>query len=208
MTKVDETREQIKEAASTLFQHYGYEKTSMDDIAKACHKAKGSIYYHFASKEDLYSVIVDDEIEKLKRILLAVLTNQDETAPVRFAHYIYAKLEFCNQSYNYRQALKIDFLSQSGLIGHNKLIQEAIAGLEKWEREQLVTLVITGKNNGHISDNIDATAFVEIVFMILKSLEVQFYVKNKYESYSPAFNSLLVNVVQALSSNVINFDLK
>ncbi|MDR2085255.1 MAG: TetR/AcrR family transcriptional regulator [Bacteroidales bacterium] len=200
MSKVDITRNQIKEAASALFQHYGYEKTSMDDIAKACHKAKGSIYYHFASKEELYSAIVDDEIERLKDTLLPILTNKEDTAPVRFAQYLYAKMEFINKSYNYRQALRIDFLSQSNIGDHNKLVQEAIANLEKWEREQLMTLVITGKNDGHISENIDATAFIDIVFMILKSLEVQFYVKNKYEYYAPAFNALLINVEQALSS--------
>ncbi|MDL2228109.1 TetR/AcrR family transcriptional regulator [Bacteroidales bacterium OttesenSCG-928-K03] len=200
MSKVDKTREEIKDAASALFQHYGYEKTSMDDIAKACHKAKGSIYYHFASKEELYSSIVDDEIEKLKNVLLPILTNKNETAPLRFANYIYAKMAFVNNSYTYRQALKMDFLSQSGITQYSKLIQESIANFEKWEREQLMTLVITGKNDGDISDNIDATAFIDIVFMILKSLEVQFYVKNKYEYYSPAFNALLVNVAQALSS--------
>lgn len=47
------TRDKILSVASKLFSRYGFHKTSMDEIAKTARKAKGSLYYHFASKEDL-----------------------------------------------------------------------------------------------------------------------------------------------------------
>ncbi|MBN1186981.1 MAG: helix-turn-helix transcriptional regulator, partial [Bacteroidales bacterium] len=51
---VDSTRESILNVATRLFGRFGFHKTSMDEIAKIARKAKGSLYYHFASKEDLF----------------------------------------------------------------------------------------------------------------------------------------------------------
>ena len=51
---IDDTKESILSVATRLFSRFGFHKTSMDEIAKIARKAKGSLYYHFASKEDLF----------------------------------------------------------------------------------------------------------------------------------------------------------
>lgn len=50
---MNEKRLQIIEAASRLFARQGYHSTSMQEIADASGVAKGSVYHHFDSKEDL-----------------------------------------------------------------------------------------------------------------------------------------------------------
>lgn len=51
-------REEILEAAASLFRHQGFDGTSMQDIASAVGMLKGSLYYHFSSKEEiLYEVV-------------------------------------------------------------------------------------------------------------------------------------------------------
>ncbi|RLD46369.1 MAG: TetR family transcriptional regulator, partial [Bacteroidetes bacterium] len=47
------TKDKILEVANKLFSRFGFHKTSMDEIARIARKAKGSLYYHFASKEEL-----------------------------------------------------------------------------------------------------------------------------------------------------------
>ena len=50
----------IKEASSSLFKRYGYNKTSVNEIAKRANIAKATIYKYFESKEHiLYAIIMD-----------------------------------------------------------------------------------------------------------------------------------------------------
>ena len=71
----DQTKEKIIEVASKLFGRYGFYKTSMDEIARTARKAKGSLYYHFASKEELFTAVVAREINDLKTQLTAIVND-------------------------------------------------------------------------------------------------------------------------------------
>ncbi len=55
----EERREQILSAAITCFAEKGYYEASMDDIAKAANLSKGSLYWHFKSKRDLFQGLVE-----------------------------------------------------------------------------------------------------------------------------------------------------
>jgi TetR/AcrR family transcriptional repressor of mexJK operon len=48
-------RELLLEVACDLFMQAGYDGVSMQQIAEAAHMTKGSPYYHFKGKEDLFS---------------------------------------------------------------------------------------------------------------------------------------------------------
>ncbi len=50
---VPDTRTRILQAASRLFYAEGIRPVSMDDIASAAELTKRTVYYHFASKDDL-----------------------------------------------------------------------------------------------------------------------------------------------------------
>ena len=61
-------RDSILSAAASLFEQYGYEKTTMDEIAAASHKAKASIYYHFDSKIDIFKAVLRQEMEYVRNM--------------------------------------------------------------------------------------------------------------------------------------------
>ena len=65
MPKSDnEIREQrILDAASTLFMHYGFDKTTVSDIAQAAGVSKGAIYLHFQGKDDLLECLIKRELK-------------------------------------------------------------------------------------------------------------------------------------------------
>jgi AcrR family transcriptional regulator len=50
-------REAILEAALTVFAGHGFHATSLDDIARAAGVTKGTLYWYFKRKEDLYTAI-------------------------------------------------------------------------------------------------------------------------------------------------------
>ncbi len=58
-------RESIGNVAKELFSHYGFKKTSMDDIAGKARVAKGTIYNYFKNKDDLIRYVVWNEWETL-----------------------------------------------------------------------------------------------------------------------------------------------
>ena len=57
------TKELIVEKAKIIFEQKGYAGTSMEDIRKLSEVSKGSIYYHFESKENLFLYTVEKTSE-------------------------------------------------------------------------------------------------------------------------------------------------
>jgi AcrR family transcriptional regulator len=53
------TRDLIVQAADRLFYRRGYEKTSFTDIADEVKISRGNFYYHFKSKDDILSAVIE-----------------------------------------------------------------------------------------------------------------------------------------------------
>ena len=56
---IDNSKEQILEAAMKVFVKNGYEQTKMDVIADVSGLSKGAIYHHYESKKDLFLALID-----------------------------------------------------------------------------------------------------------------------------------------------------
>jgi AcrR family transcriptional regulator len=65
----DETRQRILDIAVDLFIEQGYAGTSVRDISERLGMTKGSLYYHFASKEDVLTALVTPLAEDLDGFL-------------------------------------------------------------------------------------------------------------------------------------------
>jgi AcrR family transcriptional regulator len=55
-----DTRQRIQSVALELFAEQGYDKTSLREIAERLDVTKAALYYHFKSKEDIVSSLVED----------------------------------------------------------------------------------------------------------------------------------------------------
>ncbi len=53
--------ERILDAAAELMMHYGYDKTTVSDIAREAGVSKGAIYLHWSSKEELFEALYAHE---------------------------------------------------------------------------------------------------------------------------------------------------
>lgn len=60
----EQRRQQILDAAAHCFLQYGFAKTSMDDVAKKAGISRPAIYLKFKNKEDLFSGVYIDVVEK------------------------------------------------------------------------------------------------------------------------------------------------
>lgn len=57
--EAEERKNEILDAAERLFGTKGYESTSINDILNAVGIARGTLYYHFKSKEDILDAMID-----------------------------------------------------------------------------------------------------------------------------------------------------
>lgn len=57
----DERAGRILDAAARLIIHYGYDKTTVSDIAREAGISKGAIYLHWESKEALFEALLERE---------------------------------------------------------------------------------------------------------------------------------------------------
>jgi len=61
------TKKIILNTAENIFAKDGYHKTSMDKIAEKSGTSKGSIYFHFPSKENLFCSLIDKLANSLEQ---------------------------------------------------------------------------------------------------------------------------------------------
>lgn len=70
--KSDESRQAVLEAAIVTLAKHGIQTTSIQDIAHAAGMSKGSVHYHFESKDELLERVLDACCERIERRITAV----------------------------------------------------------------------------------------------------------------------------------------
>ncbi len=83
-----EREKRILSAAADLIAHYGYDKTSVEEIAQAAGVSKGAIYLHFKSKEALFEALLLHEGDKAIQRFYELI-DQDPAGVTIFNIYRY-----------------------------------------------------------------------------------------------------------------------
>jgi len=190
---LEDTREKIVTVATKLFSRFGFHKTSMDEIAKIARKAKGSLYYHFASKEELFTTVVANEIQNLKLELTVIVNDNELAADEKMKTYLIKRMKILNTAANYHETLKADFFE------HFDFVDKLRNDLDSWEKEQIKIILDQGINEDIFENqngNIDI--LLDVFIMVLKGLEIPFLLQGKYKQYSPYFDDLLKILIKGL----------
>ena len=100
----DAKRERIKQAAAECLARFGYEKTTMDDIARRVGLNKTSLYYYFESKEAIFTEVV---VQEAQRFIRALQTKIESVSGCRrrILTYLTERLHY------YRQVVNLHHLS-------------------------------------------------------------------------------------------------
>ena len=75
-----ERRNEILDVAERLFCTRGYDQTSTNDILAEIGIARGTLYYHFTSKEDILDAMIDRILDEIVRRTSQIAL--DESVPV------------------------------------------------------------------------------------------------------------------------------
>ena len=180
--KIDETKDKILNVAATIFSKFGFHKTTVDEIARAAHKAKGSVYYHFKSKEELFQGVIDKEFQILRGELIKAI-DSGNNAKEKLANYITIRMRTLNELTNFYDALKNDYLNYPGFIEQIR---------QRYDNEEtiLIKSILTGgvNNNEFEINNVELTA--PAILTALKGLEIPFFIEDKYNELENRLNEL------------------
>jgi len=69
------TREAILDATDRLLGRLGYQKTTIDDLAREAGIARRTVYLHFPSKEEIFLASIDRVVERLLAELGSIATG-------------------------------------------------------------------------------------------------------------------------------------
>src|SRR3982750_3995477 len=102
----DVKKEKILEAAYERFLHYGYSKTTMNEIAGDLSMSKALLYYYFPDKSELYMAVM----RKLANDYLKVLEDQSVINNLRdaFLFQVNTHHDFIVKNYNFFDFIRIN----------------------------------------------------------------------------------------------------
>jgi len=58
------SRARLLEAAAEVFARHGFARATMDQVAREAGLSKGSVYWNFASKDELFGALLEEQIDK------------------------------------------------------------------------------------------------------------------------------------------------
>lgn len=76
---MNKTKKAIFESAIKIFSTYGYSGATMDGIAAQAGLAKGTLYYHFNSKEEIFNYIIEKGMNVIKERIQEMVDEQSDS---------------------------------------------------------------------------------------------------------------------------------
>lgn len=114
-TKVEAevTRQALLQAALVVFSRKGYAAAHLDDVAREAGVTRGAIYWHFASKADLYSALVADASARLDQVIGSALAEGGGSFLESTRRVMTRMLAYLEEDETYR-AVQALLLTQTG----------------------------------------------------------------------------------------------
>ncbi len=183
MVNKEEFRKKVIITAGQIFSHYGFKKTTMDEIAKGLKMGKSSVYYYFESKEEIFEAVVLYEANVLRSELTTAIKSAD--SPIeKMRSYVFVRMKSFEKLSNYYNAIFDTNLYHFDFI-------ETIR--EKYDREELAILRLIlyhgARKKVFNVANSEYTALA--IQTTLKGLEVPLFWKKKEIDIESRLNAIL-----------------
>ncbi|HST06032.1 MAG TPA: helix-turn-helix domain-containing protein [Chloroflexia bacterium] len=212
----------ILDAAAELIQRWGYNKTTVDDIARKAGVAKGTIYLHWKTRDELFQALMDRETRVITEDIQQRITGDPDGATIHgsMKHSLLATAQYpLMKAVLLRDA---DMLGKWGrkqehtgayerrLAGYTALLDLARkAGLVRADmemREQLYLLSVLSIGmliaDAWLPDEVklsDEQAVNVISETVKRTLETPSSTKEEWTVVSQAFNKYMEQVVLDLA---------
>jgi AcrR family transcriptional regulator len=164
--KEQEFKNHIINKATEIFSRFGFNKTTMEDVAKSVNKAKSSIYYYFPSKLEILRAVIDRESESMKQELIGSI-KEHVTPEDKLRAYVMTRINFLKKTVNFYNNVVDEYFK------HYSFIDKA---REKHFKDELaiITLILKEgmERKSFTIKDVDAAALA--IITAIKGLEYPF----------------------------------
>jgi len=163
-------KRELLASALKLFSRNGYAATTIDEIVQACGTGKGTFYWYWKSKEDLFKELVHEKYEVFLQSLQEVAHND---RPVR-ERMLELAPKFAGLFVKYRQICRlIHVLIAEGRKSFEKDILEMTNRYYRQCIEVLADLFEEGKRAGVVQADLDAERIAVLLVALFDGLVAQ-----------------------------------
>jgi len=183
MINKEEFRKKIILTAGQIFSHYGFKKTTMDEIAIALKMGKSSIYYYFQSKEEIFEAVVLYEANILRNELTTSIKSVN--SPVeKMKNYVFVRMKTFEKLSNYYNAIFDKNLDHFEFIENIR---------SRYDREELAILrLILYHGARQKVFNVANSEYTALAIQTtLKGLEVPLFWQKKEVNIEDRLNAIL-----------------
>jgi len=150
----------IYETAVKIFAKNGFDKTSVDDIAESAKIAKGTIYYHFKSKDEIFLGLIENGINDLiDEIRRSVASIDDPRA--KLETMLTVQLNFYQK---YRDFCKVLVSEFSHL---DTVWKKDIKKIQAEYHELIKSIIDKGKQQNQFREDLDSEAITIALFSLI-----------------------------------------
>ena len=163
---ISKTRQKLIDIARQLFAKRGVANTTMNDIAVASGKGRRTLYTYFNSKEEVYSAVIESELERLSDKL-------DEVAAMKMRpldkviELIYTHLGMIRETVVRNGNLRAEFFRNIWMV------EKVRKKFDDYEIDLFSKVYQDGKADGEF-DIDDVNLVADITHYCIKGLEVPF----------------------------------
>lgn len=163
-----DTRQKILSSATRLFSTQGYATTSLAQVAKEAQVSKALIFWHFASKEELFRTALTESLAPYQIDVLEALSGLGEFEQIGKLIDVY--FEFVSQNvYSVRFLLSL-------VVREEKNLDDVLGRtteLFRIYRNLLADILQTGREKGVFVTKVDPQADAALVMATLNGILVQ-----------------------------------
>lgn len=186
------TKLKIAQIAEKLFSQKGYAATSMEDITSASGSSKGSIYYHFKSKERLFLFIIETKAnmwkDEWKKLQMNYNTNTEK---------LYALAEHYLDDYQNPLIKAAEEFSGSQTADPEVFI-EILSILRSQYYEAYEQIFIEGINKGEFIDE-NPKDLMYLLFSMHSGLNIAYY-EMEFEEMRKLYHKSIDIFLKGISS--------
>ena len=163
---ISKTRQKLIDIARQLFAKRGVANTTMNDIAVASGKGRRTLYTYFNSKEEVYSAVIESELErlsdKLDEVAAMKMRPQD-----KIIELIYTHLSMIRETVVRNGNLRAEFFRNIWMV------EKVRKKFDDYEIDLFSKVYEDGKADGEF-DIDDVNLVADITHYCIKGLEVPF----------------------------------
>src|SRR6202012_3254338 len=162
----DVKKEKILEAAHHRFLHFGYSKTTMNEIAGDLSMSKALLYYYFPDKSQLYVAVMQRVADEYLNQLKGKVNTFSELKEA-FIFQIDTQHDFIVKNYNFFDFFRIN---EQNLP---EVIWEIVKQVHQSETDLLVNAINTEVENGKIKPVNNPGDIVELLLDALHGVRAK-----------------------------------